>query len=359
MDIPGSGFLVESDVRETVLAVLAFTTFLLFLLSAGFAVYTIFLRVSNDRRAARWKRLEASWEPAVLDVLGGTGSMPDLLARIPPEETLLFLDYLLRLATRVRGKDHDTLAELARPLLGALDRRTREGDLTQRARAVRTLGALGMRDHAPAIIAALTDPAPLVAMVAARALAKPENAQYMVHVLAHLDRFEQWSRSFLCAMLVAVGPEAAAAIRGTLSDRSRPARIRAIAADALRQLRDPAAADTAVEVLAGESDRNLVTACLRLLGSIGVPSSRAAVLVHCTSPDDVVRGAALSALARVGNEADFPTLRTGMEDVSPWVAIQAARGLRDGGDRAWLQGLADAKHPRSALALQVLAEGRK
>lgn len=353
-----TGFLFESDMRERVLALLAFATLFLFVLSVGFAVYTIYLRVTNDRRAARWRRMEQAWEPPVLDILDGRATVADFLGRIPASEALHFVDYLLRIAVRIRGKERELLCDLARPYLQPLERRTREGDLTQRARAVRTLGVLGMADHAAVIVAALDDPTPLVSMVAARALARPEHPQYVIHVLDHLGRFEQWSRSFLCAMLVNVGPAAAEAIRNTLGDAARSARIRAIAADALRELKDLSAAGTAAAVLSEETDRNLLAACLRLIASVGSPACRPAVVGHCGSPDDVVRGAALSALARVGGAPDLELLRRGIEDLSPWVAIQAARGLRDGGGRSLLQEFAAGKHPRAALALQVLAEGR-
>ena len=105
-----------------------------------------------------------------------------------------------------------------------------------------------------------------------------------------------------------------------------------------------------------EHDREILAASLRLLGSVGQPEHLPAVRQMITSSDFVVRAAAVSALGNVGGSEDMTLLHTACEDDSRWVAIHAARALRDAGHVDSLQQLAASGRARATLAMQVLSE---
>ena len=119
---------------------------------------------------------------------------------------------------------------------------------------------------------------------------------------------------------------------------------------------DPLAADVAARIVVTSQDRELLAATLRLLAGVGRPGHAAVIRARCGSPDFVIRAQALTALGMLSDEEDLPLLRRSMEDPSPWVALHAARGLREVGDREFLATLADSDDPRAVLAGQVLYE---
>jgi len=221
---------------------------------------------------------------------------------------------------------------------------------------VQTVGEIGLPLYADLMIRALDDPSPLVAMVAARALARKEHPEYVRDVLDRLHRFSTWSPNFLSSMLAAVGADAMPILRDVFGDATRRPQVRAIVATALGYLHDSDAADVAAQVLLEETDREILAASLRLLGSVGQPKHIDAVRGKVTSPDFVVRASAVSALGNIGGPDDMTLLHTACEDESRWVAIHAARALRDAGHVDSLQQLAASGRARATLAMQVLSE---
>ena len=160
-------------------------------------------------------------------------------------------------------------------------------------------------------------------------------------------------------MLAAVGPGVTPALRETFSDLDKPPRVRAVAAEALQELSDFAAADFAALVLETETDRDLIAASLRLLGRVGRPEHLASIRALCTSSDFVIRAHAVSALGRIGEEEDIQPLRQAFEDPSQWVAIHTAWGLKEAGCVKVLREIAESEHPRADLAREILTEDEK
>lgn len=329
----------------------------LFFVSLLLALITILLRFKNVRTAARWERLEARWEPKLLQVLSGELAPPELLQLVDRDEELYFVDLVLRYARRVRGTDRAKLRQVAAPFLGPVAARARGADAERRARAVQTLGELGLPDHADTVVAALDDKSPLVAMIAARALAKKETPEYADAVLARLHRFTSWRPSFLASMLSSMGPEVTPALRRTLGNRTIDQSVRAIAATALRHLHDLESAPVAAGVLETEHRRDLLASCLRLLGTVGGDVHLTLVRRLLESDDFVVRATAAQALGSIGEATDMALLRqVAVEDESHWVAINAARALREAGDVEVLRKIASSGHKRASVAVQVLGE---
>ncbi|UCH10254.1 MAG: HEAT repeat domain-containing protein [Fidelibacterota bacterium] len=350
-------FIKEFAFRDQVFFILSLTILVSLVLVFLFAISTIYLRLRNMRKAKRWRALEGKWEPIILDYLDGERTVDDVRSQVGEKESLYFLDFTLRFAQRLRGEENEAIDRLAEPYLSLLVKRSVKGDASQRARALRTLSTLGLDRFSDNIIAALDDPSPLVAMIAARALMHEDRPDYAEHVLARLHRFENWSQSYLASILTSVGVNITPALRNTLLDGNTPSRVRAITADALRELYILEAADDAYQVIATEKDRDLLAAALRLLRAVGRPEHLPHIRNLCRSEDFVIRAQALHALGSLGETEDLALLEQGFADESPWVALQSARGLKEAGGKSILLQLISTKHPQSDLARQVLAEG--
>lgn len=326
------------------------------IVTVGLIAVALLFRLRNRRKAVRWTRLEQKWEPLLLEVLSGESQPRDLRVCVHGGEELYFVDFVYRYARRLRGAELEVLSELVRPYLGPILRGVTHGDSERRARAVQTLGVLDMAGHAQVIAGALEDESPLVCMIAARALARPEQVSYAPMVLASIHRFDSWSPRFLSSMLAAMGMGAAPMLRATLADRKLPISQRTVAADALRKLADVGAAIPALGVLREPSDRDLHCATLRLLGTIGQPEHASELRRLTASSDAVVRAQAVRALGRLGDVQDAESLRTAVDDASPWVVIHALRGLREVGRGDVVEDLSSSVHSRAGVARQVLAE---
>lgn len=349
-------FLAEADLRQRALVILIATVAALVLLSAAFASFAVFVRVRSEARERRWRRLSAQWEPLVLAALIEPESSDEVHRAVAPGDRMRFVRFILEYHRRMSGQEVDTLKALALPYLGLAARRTNSARPEVRARAVQTLGALGLPEFSAHVTAGLDDPSPLVAMVAARSLCTRRNPEYGAAVLRRVDRFQAWSRGFLASMLAGIGSEVAPHLRRVLGDPAQSASSRAVSAEALRRLADLESGDIAAGVADEEGDPELLASVLRLLSVVGTPAHLGVVRLRAGSADPHVRAAAISALGSLGSDADHPKLLQGMADPSPWVAMSAARSLVAAGGAVVLADLRDSDHPRATLAAQVLLE---
>lgn len=349
-------FLAAAGIRERALVLLVLIILALIALAVVLAAYAVYLRVRTDLRERRWKSLVARWEGPVLNAILEPETAPQVHAAIAEADRLRFVRFVLEYSRRVKGEERALLRDLALPYLGPIAERAWSPRAEVRLRAIQTLGTLGLPRYGGEVLTALDDSSPLVAMVAARSLCRKEYPEYAPAVLRRLRRFEVWSPSFMASMLAAVGADAAPALRETLADDGQAPLARAVAANALRLLADFESGDIAAHVVEMESDPELLAAALRLLAGVGRPEHATVIRVRCTSPDDRVRSTAVSALGMLALDEDDNRLLGAMSDPSPWVAIQAARGLISGGARELLADLSDSDHPRATLARQILME---
>jgi HEAT repeat protein len=345
----------EFYLRDSALALLIFGNLIFGAAATGLALVAVALRISNDAKARRWGRLEKLWEPVSLDVVIGLAPPERLWALVSPPDRLRFVNYLLRFAKRVSGSERRIVDELAAPyldlLLHQLARRTPE----RRARAVQTLSTLGSRRYTDAILAALDDPSPLVAMVAARSLARTGTPEYAAGILSRMHRFDQWRPSFLASMLATMGPAVAPALRTALADPTYAPTVRAVAADALRELNDYVSADAAAQVLEEATDRNLIAATLNLMAHVGRTEHLPAIRRHASSKEPIVRARAIAALGHVGAAEDLPFIVGAFHDDSAWVVLRAGEALIEAGATDKLETLARMETPSARMAQQLLA----
>lgn len=335
--------------------VLAWSIVVLAALCLGLVAAAILLRIRNNLVARRWARYEAAWEPAVLEIMAG--APPDELIRsVRAGDAPYFIGFLARIGRQVRGVELDRLAALAAPFLAHPIEEARAGNAEERARAVAALGLLGSPSQVPQVITALDDPAPLVAMSAARALTRRRDPTHAAALVARLDRLRHWRPGFLAAMLAALGPDAAPALRRALAEPRLLGRTRAIAAEALLRLSDPESAELAARTAAESDDPEVVAAALRLLERVGGPEQLPVVRRLAGADAELVRIGAFQALGALAEEEDLPLLAKGIEDPSVWVAEHAARGLARGSGQRLLAVMASSDAPRARLAREALAE---
>jgi HEAT repeat protein len=328
------------------------------LLCVGLAAVAVWLRWRNAAVARMWNRVEDAWEDQILEAMTGGVAVDEIILRLPERQRPYFMGFLSRFVQRVRGPERRQLLELARPLLPVLQDQLESRSAETRARAVHTLGLLSAPGQTQALVEALDDPSPLVAMVAARALTRERSPEHAGVIVRHLHRFESWRPSYLAAMLAAFGPEIGPALRDSLADRRQSSRVRLVSAAALNRLNDPAAAEAAYQVLLEEQDPGLLAEVLRLLRKVGHADHLPGIRARLDDPSEAVRLAAVRALGELGDPSDVPRLIGAMDDPSRWVVEHAARGLADGPGRATLLAMLEQPGPEAVIAREVLQEAR-
>ena len=322
---------------------------------------------AERRRAARWAR----WEPGLLDALVGAGDAAAFAATVTRPERADALALLVAYALRLGGESLATLAVAAAPLLPDGRAALRSPRADRRAASVRLLGLLGAEADRPALADALRDPVPAVAMAAARALARTQDARFVGPVVGALGRFEPWGTNAVASMLALYGLAAGPALAQTFADTGACGSVRVVCAEALRRLgffpAAPAAARIAATMLPATPPATLAagpaasvelcTASLRLLRDVGGPAEAWAVRPLLSSPHAAVRLHAVSTLAAISQDpADAARIEHALGDASAWVAQRAARGLIESGRAAHLHALAAGDAPRNRAARQALAE---
>lgn len=335
-----------------------------------FGGYAVVLRLRGMRQDARRTQLHREWSAHLMGVLvpetgrgDGGGASPPPGPAGPPvvgdvDDRMLFLEFVMDHARALRDPERGLVEELAAPHLHVVRPALRSSDPLRRARAVEILGQLGLPAHNREILAALGDPSGIVTMVAARALAREGDPDHLEPILRELPRLEDWSPHYLASLLLSFGPPAAPRLRSLMADRGAHPGLRGVAAEALAGLNDLEAADLAASCLRDVQDADLATDLLRLMAKLGhgghVPGIRP--FVYREEPH--VRAAALRALGALGGAVgDLALLRRGLNDSSPWVAIHAARGLRESGGAEELETLARSGGSLATLAGEVLLEG--
>jgi HEAT repeat protein len=245
-----------------------------------------------------------------------------------------FLRLLLEYEDRMKGAERKMVQSIAKPHLWAAEREMYDDIPEKRALAVRCLGVLGLPDSEKFLLDALEDSSTEVALAAAYSLAERGGARYAIPILSHLHRFERWSPRYLGEMLAFMGEEVAPDLTALCLDEGKPAKVRAISADALRLIGYPDAADIAATILhQGETakwrgEREPRIAALRILALLGRPEHLPLIRRLAGDPDPVIREVSITALGALGTRVDLPLLIEEMGGPSPWVALEAARSIR-------------------------------
>ena len=319
--------LLELARTNVAMAVLIVSTIAMFAVAIAFMVAASFLRRANNRKAAEWARFEVNWSVAVEYIARGLAGPETLQENVPAEHRLTLLDYLYKSSLNESRPERKQLyATLAQPHLPHLVDRVRQGDMWQRARALRTLAELGGREQGALIVEALDDPSAHVAMTAARAYSRLRVGP-IEPLLSRIERYQTWDRRLLRLTMTSLGPDVAPALHARFADILQPVSTRIVCGDALASLKYPGANDTALEILTTETDVDLQAAALRVMRAPAGEAHRAVARSLCSSAEPVLRAQAVACLARIGDTADADVLQAGLADLSPWVVLNAKKGL--------------------------------
>jgi hypothetical protein len=341
---------------EQALSSLVFAILFLLGMALFLAGFTFVLRLKNERDSRLWARLKEAWEPALFEALVNPSALKVLWEKVDPRHHLLFLEFVLDYAQRLGGAERKVLRKAVEPHIHEILPHLNHGRMGKRARAVQTLGTLGLPTYVEEMQRAVHDPSPFVSALAARLLAHEMGAEVAAELCGSLHRFENFRSWYLVDMVVAMGPEAVPELRVTLENRDLPIRSRAVAADALSALGDFRSADLAAELAIEEESPELLAALLRLLAQVGTAKHSPAARAHLDSEEFFVRAGATRTLAELGEEEDLPLLVEKVGDPSAWVRMAAARGVYRLGGKEALDALNRGEDPATPLVRSVLAE---
>lgn len=306
----------------------------------------------NQATARHWQEREALWQPA-LDQYQQHHDATMVWKTVTSRQALYFIDYLMRYTLK-KQLPQGALAELAAPYLPQLAGRIYDQslDAEQRARAVQTVSLLGQPQDIAALGPCLQDASPMVAFLAARALAESAERSSVSLILANLTRLLEWHLGFVVKLLVGMGSEIAPELRAYLETHQQ-AEVQRVCLQVLTQLGDVQALPLAVSLISSSEDINVLVAALNLLGKLGHPEHLPLIRSCYQSPYFAVRLAVIRALHDL-RAADEHIFQQAFEDPSHWVALQAARALKATGSEHILHEISYIQHPRAALASQVL-----
>jgi len=334
--------------------------------TASFMSYAFVLHLRGVRATHRRANLEGQWRGHLLDAATGEAAIAsdgsgeaNQGLPVPPADRPLFLEIVTDYARALHGPERRNLERVAKPYLDTLNPLLDDPDPYRRAHALDLLGELGFEEGEDRIVKGLEDESGLVAMVAARALARQADPAHVPLLLGRLAAFENWSTGYLASLMRSFGPEACPSLRLLAMDPGAPNRLRCVALQALRALNDLEAVDPAAALLPDEPNPEVQADLIRLIGTLGRPEHLDAVRPLGRSVEPHVRAVVIRALATLSdrNSSDRALVAEALDDPSPWVALQAAKGLRTLGMEQELVALAHSSSPRADLAAEVL-EGR-
>lgn len=352
----------DLTLQLAIAAVLVLTGFTLSFMGYAFVLHLRSLRLERRRQT-----LEDRWQGRLLDAAtGDSAPAPDRDAPRPEvqevdeEDRVLFLELVTKYARALEGPERQNIERVGRPYLDALDPLMEDPHAYRRAYALDILGELGYEEGRTPIARGLGDESGLVAMVAARALARHGDPSHVPLLLSRLEAFESWSANYLSSLLVSFGPAASPFLRELATDPAAKPRFRSIAFQSLRELHDIESVEPAARLLPREDDPEVQAEIIRLIGALGGPDQLPGIRPFATSSAAHVRALALRAISNLSDRrtSDVEMVSAGLDDPSPWVALQAAHGLLALGRSEELEDLAHSTSPRAPLAAEVLEAAR-
>ena len=129
---------------EGALVILSIVIAVLLAITLVFSVYALLLRVRNGQRERLTEMLKSRWEGPVLAAIVDPTRVDEVHEVVPEKYRLHFVNFILEYTRRVRGEERQTLRLLASPYLDLIVGRMKHRDAGRRARAVQTLGTLGL-----------------------------------------------------------------------------------------------------------------------------------------------------------------------------------------------------------------------
>lgn len=280
------------------------------------------LRVWQAIQQRRSARFRAEWEPVLMQ------SLEALPAAVPPirrSDRLAFLALWNYLHDSLRDEAKEQLNQVAR-LAGAdvfARRMIRRGSLRKRLLGMTTVGQLRDDTAWDALLAATSDPDPLVSLIAAKALLRIDAPRAAGPVIQQIAARADWSLAACAGLLKEASADVISAplINAALQARPTPAaRLIRLFVTAHASL----AVLAARQLLAETRETEVLTGCLRLLNDQEDLAGIRRCLKDARGP---VRVQAAAALGRLGTAEDETYLLDALWDAEWWVRYRAAQAL--------------------------------
>jgi HEAT repeat protein len=298
-------------------------------LASSFVLFgaIVFMRMRLLVRVSRQRKLELRWHPLLAQ------SVLQVPTNIPPiagHDAENFMVLWCRAQESVRGDARERLARLGEQVgleAHALRLFTARSP-RRRLLATITLGHLRNRQRTRDMEARMSQAPAAIAITSAHALLRIDSAAMLPQVLACAARREDWPLATVASILAEVDPSVVAP---------------RLAASILSELRHSGGGRPLSRLLRlhtvahAETLRPVIVAVLESCKESDALAAALAAVIH---PDDlhharrlaqhedwVVRVAAVRALGRIGERADFALLAASLGDASWWVRHRAAQAL--------------------------------
>ena len=320
------------DPGEAIRMLVLGASFLFLFVTGILATGAVYFRRRMERRRRVSENRFRVWKEALHGILYDGSERETLWMLVDDRSALDFLHFLVEYVRRLQGDERAEICFLAEPHLARVVPYLRHRAEGRRMRAVQMLGELGLPRYADEVVAALDDPSPMVSMAAASTLARGRYARVRAcgagaigSVLALAPGLPRRDGRVDAG---GGGARAAGHAGGPGGAHSRPCgRGRCARGDPR-----PGCRGSGLRGARKHDDIELRAATIRLLANVGRAKHLDAVRRELTTEDLPVRLAAIRALGRFGLPVDLPPLEAAArEDPSPWVAIAAARALKEGG----------------------------
>ena len=343
----------------------------LWLIAGLLAASALWLRRGHNQLQQELSTCQNMWEAEVHALLSGQWSPPRSIPRH------LICDYLIFLqgyAKQLIDADRSMVLALGARQLPRLISEVPQRMPETRALKLSLISWFGGREAIPHLSAALADPSPLVASVAAGGLAQwlhhsdpahgaqlseAESRALMDTLLAHYERFAGWGQDAHISLFCAIGPKVVPWLTWRLMDGNSPPWLRAAATRALARMHVLEAC-TCAEQLLWQADTlpvELTLGSIELLSEIGdaehLPLLEYLIQQNLHGEISAEAAKAIAHLAQ-DDQTGRDTLERLVQAKDPVVARFAAKGLVRLGHLLPLQALQTLPGQQGMLADEAL-----
>lgn len=304
-------------------------TFVIYLIDLLLLLLLVGLKSVHRARVRDHERRRSEY----LDVISRHVSYDDCADQITPRmaQDAAFLDALIDVREVLSGHELENLETIVAEhgVSARLVRRLESGfPLGRRLRAAVALAEIGDRSVAPALIRHLSDPEPDIRIECARGLARLKWTPAIDEIVARFAIEDTPVRARFADSLVGFGTRATwpllAYVR--VNHRSEDAGP-ALALRTIGRLRELAATDSVLAVLAESPSLEVTIAAIEALGDISSPDATETLEMLLTDDRWEVRAKSATALGQVSASSSIPLLRNALRDANFWVRRNAAAAL--------------------------------
>jgi HEAT repeat protein len=305
-----------------VLVLLAATIFLI--------LVTLFHHGDASIRLRRHRRRRELLLPLLCEAISAPAQTDELLAQLRRSDRAVLLPMLLQLALDLRGAEAARIAGLSEKLglVRGEMRRLRSLRATARARAVKNLGLLGVREALDTLLdMAKTDRQREVRLASVWAIGQIGGQRAVQGLVSTLEDKDPGVVRRAQEVMLDAAPDAAGEIVKHARDTENPA-ARFAAVELLGALQDPQASELLLEFIE-DPNPELRTKATKAAAAIADPRFREPFRELLADPVWSVRCQAATGLGAIGAIDAIPGLYVALEDEAWWVRFNAASALAD------------------------------